>query len=180
MFEFNIKESNPHFVITRLILFIKTRWNSCFFMLSRLNCLKNEVIKLFGETEVMKAYKINPLTTQEWDQIKLLCEILEMFFLESVELECSKKSTINYTTCSYMFLYSHCSSMKAITEGNELFCCIRKGLIRCQDILNKYFNKGSLFCFAAMLLDPRVKATKYIERGWRSDAEALNIEYSFT
>lgn len=167
---------NPESQITRLIMSNATRWNSTFFMLNRINALRTEIELLLNDGELILQYKIQPITPNEWVQVEILIEILEEFFHELVDVEFEKKATINCTTCSYMFLFKNCQIMKVRIHNEYSFPEIEEGLKDAQSILNKYFNQGSMFCYAGMLLDPRLKDSKYIERGWIEDAHFLNEE----
>lgn len=167
---------NPESQITRLIMSNATRWNSTFFMLNRINALRTEIELLLNDGELILQYKIQPITPNEWVQVEILIEILEEFFHELVDVEFEKKATINCTTCSYMFLFKNCQIMKVRIHNEYSFPEIEEGLKDAQSILNKYFNQGSMFCYAGMLFDPRLKDSKYIERGWIEDAHFLNEE----
>lgn len=156
---------------------VKTRWNSTFFMLSRIKSFRTEIEILLGDKELVKQYSLVQFVEDDWKQIDKLTEVLEEFFIELVELEYDKKATINCTTCSYMYLFKHCEKMRMTIKGDKIYENIENGLKEAQQILNKYFNKGSLFSYAGMLLDPRLKSTKYEERGWLDDAVYLNKEY---
>lgn len=57
-----------------------------------------------------------------------------------------------------------------ITKGDQIYENAESCLKEAQPILNKYYNKEILISYSWMLLDRRLKSSKYEERGWLVDA----------
>lgn len=117
MLESIILYTNPSTNVSRLVMSTPTRWNSTFLMLSRLKSLETEVRISHCDKILMKDYKLEPFSDTDWDKIDVLLELLQEFFLETVEIEGSKKITINFTTCSYMYLYNRCDEEENIEKN---------------------------------------------------------------
>ncbi len=81
---------------------VKTRWWSTYTMLLRILTLKGFLISM-----VALGLAESTLTTQEWNQVELLCYLLEPFMKMQKLLEASKEVTISLVPAAICRLRKH-------------------------------------------------------------------------
>lgn len=71
---------------------------------------------------------------------------------------------------SLSILYSkHCCTYLENINENELKIKFEEGLRLCKAKLTEYFNKGTLFSYAGMILKPRIKTNIYLKEHWNAE-----------
>lgn len=158
----------------RLILSAPTRWNSVFLMFSRFIYLRLPLSSILENRKLKEDYSLSEIDEDEWNLLIEVNNVLIKFFKDSIEMETSKKPTMNSVTLVYTGLYRHCERHYQRMLNDNRCSGICNGIYAAQQYLTKYFNKGSIAHYAAMLFDPRVKNSVYMMLGWIQASDDMN------
>ena len=77
------------------VLDVKTRWNSTYEMLKCSLKLKNPINGVCASTIFM-----SPLSEEDWEDISLICDLLEPFYESTNEVASEKNSSIAMLSCT--------------------------------------------------------------------------------
>lgn len=171
--EKKIKQNHPNTTIKRLISNNITRWGSTFLMLSRLLFLKNEVEDLISNEDISKKYDIIKPNDEDWRRFEIIYIFLKKFYYYNLLIEAGNNPSMHFVTEAYTVLYTHCQyfidQLDGKAENNEIV----RSIIKASNILTRYFNLGSIFHFAANILDPRAKMYIYQKNSWIGQGEQM-------
>ncbi|GBC34340.2 zinc finger BED domain-containing protein RICESLEEPER 2-like [Rhizophagus irregularis DAOM 181602=DAOM 197198] len=134
-----------------LVLDVKTRWNSTYMMLKR-------------ALELQKA--------KEWNQMKELCRVFEIFHKATVEMSKAQYITLSSSIPVYNILLDHLE--KLLDNKNKEYCTIseiRTAITKGYEKLKTYYAKTdeSHVYPIATILDPRMKLKYYLQQEWEQE-----------
>lgn len=72
-----------------------------------------------------------------------------------------------------MLKYSHCCEYNNSIDNVFIQEVFEEGLEKCKAKLTEYFNRGCLFSFAGMILDPRIKMNLYMKEHWNEELDDM-------
>ena len=145
---------------------VRTRWNNTFLTLKRVFILKNILKKWLIHTIILKLQCLR-LTTKEWDQVKIIIELLRSFQQITKSLNSSSKSSMHTTWIVYNIMYSHLKNyFKQIKiERFKYLQILRSAIFVAQNKLNKYyeviFDKADLYFNLVLCLNSCDKLNYY-------------------
>ncbi|CAB4401720.1 unnamed protein product [Rhizophagus irregularis] len=162
---------------TNLILDVRTRWNSTFFMLDRALNLRDPIddISLL-ESELNKFL----ISNEEWNIVKELHRVLEKFYKATEYMSTSKYVTLSSSVPIYNKLLDH---IEGLLDNDDAKYCkisiIREAIRKGYEKLRTYYTKtdDSDAYTIATILDPRLKLNFYIKEKWEPEFvdQAKNI-----
>ena len=147
-----------------LILDVKTRWNSTFYMIERLIEQKRAVEYWLSTNPECGKIKMGYLKPSD-DEWKLLEEImihLKVFEESSRLLSGSKYPTLSLVMPAYIELFTYIENQMSRDEVSQM---VKEALTDSHSILSKYYNftDDSVYYLGSVILDPRFKL-EYLNR----------------
>ncbi|CAB4414418.1 unnamed protein product [Rhizophagus irregularis] len=160
---------NPNLKTLNLILDVKTRWNSTYLMLQRAFELREPLEEITAIDRELEEFTI---FTDEWEIIKELCRIFEIFHKATEHMFKSNFITLSSSIPVYNVLLDHLEKLLDTNDRN--FCPnleVRNALRKGYEKLKVYYAKtdDSYVYPIATILDPRVKLKYYQQQDWEQE-----------
>lgn len=102
--------------VLKLIQECKTRWNSAYYMMSRILKIKEPVLS----TLAIMNNELNCITNQEWELIDSACKLLVIFDNVTEEMSAEQNVTISKQNLYYRFLIDHLNTFIYENNSNEI------------------------------------------------------------
>jgi hypothetical protein len=160
------------------ILDVKTRWNSTYHMIARALELKQPLTLLIDEL-CRENTDFHSLDNFDWDFFQELSVFLKPFKYVTERIGGQQYATFNTVLPFYNFLMDHCeenrrkylrwsegisrSSYRTITINSDILKDLIKATTAAYNKLDKYYNIQSDYSIAALVLDPRLNVSYYLE-----------------
>ncbi|GBC49849.2 zinc finger BED domain-containing protein RICESLEEPER 2-like [Rhizophagus irregularis DAOM 181602=DAOM 197198] len=152
-----------------LVLDVKTRWNSTYMMLK---CALELQKPLHDTTMIERELEEFSISTEEWNQMKELCHVFEIFHKATVEMSKAQYITLSSSIPVYNILLDHLE--KLLDNKNKEYCTISKirtAITKGYEKLKTYYAKTdeSHVYPIATILDPRMKLKYYLQQEWEQE-----------
>lgn len=149
----------------KLIIDVKTRWNSTYLMITRAQQLKIPII-VFCTTE--PKFQNYLLTDEDWRALDCLQQVLQHFDRATQHLSMSRNVTISSVVPMFDWLND---KLKSYVEGS---CnpALKSACSKALDKLQKYFPcpDADILLFVAVVINPAFKLQYFKEHSWDNRA----------
>lgn len=170
------------------ILDVKTRWNSTYDMITRALELKQPLSLLMDELCRENA-DLFSLDNSDWDFFKELTFLLSPFKEVTKRISGQQYATFNNVLPLYNYLMDHCeenrtkylnwsegitrSPYRSITNSCDILKDLIKATTAAYAKFDKYYNIQSDYAIAALVLDPRLNVSYYIDENNATSTEQV-------
>ncbi|CAG7826066.1 unnamed protein product [Allacma fusca] len=140
----------------QLVLDNQVRWNTGYFMLTRLMEMREPYKSLLRSEKQLSSFQ---LEEHEWDLISEMITFLKPFYEMTLHLSKAKQPSMTLSAAIYMELYKHLESYNSRSNLPKEMMVAAKAA--CEK-LNKYYPESDgLVYILGLLLDPRCKLEWY-------------------
>ena len=155
---------------------VSTRWNSVFYMLSRLLYLKVALVSLFEDDPDFAEVTLLMLTSQQWDIIKNMADVLEVIEVATTQLSGEQYPTMSLVLLLVFGLRSQladneeASDQGVVSSFKESF---RTQLTQRFSLDDLVLSSLPILCSA---LDPRFRSLSFLTLTEREEVKQTLIE----
>jgi hypothetical protein len=170
------------------ILDVKTRWNSSYDMITRALELKQPLSLLTDELSRENSDFIS-LDTSDWDIFRELSLLLRPFKQVTERISGQHYATFNTVLPLYNFLMDHCdenrtkylnwsegaarSPYRTIISTSDILKDLIQATKAASKKFDKYYNIQSDYAIAALVLDPRLNVSYYLDENNPASSEQV-------
>ncbi|CAB5183769.1 unnamed protein product [Rhizophagus irregularis] len=127
---------------------------------------------LYDTTMIERELEEFSISTEEWNQMKELCRVFEIFHKATVEMSKAQYITLSSSIPVYNILLDHLE--KLLDNKNKEYCTIseiRTAITKGYEKLKTYYAKTdeSHVYPIATILDPRMKLKYYLQQEWEQE-----------